>query len=79
MANENLVSLTGCLVDIFPKLDRNTILHSDDLTNARRTNPDLRNVGFWTADSPLYVVDGKNVILYLGRNKDNIEIGRAHV
>lgn len=82
MPLENLVSVRGPLVETFSHLDPNTIQHADELTNARRTNQELRNQWLWTADGSIYTVEqdscqhcGRStepeVMLYLTRGKDN--------
>jgi hypothetical protein len=50
----------------------NTIQHSDEITSERRTKKSLRDKWFWTADFPLYHVEGDEVVLYLARGKDNL-------
>ena len=59
-----LETLVGPLAKKFPQLVRDTILHSDQLTTERRTNPGLRDQWFYTADFPLYTVEkeGKQII-----------------
>ena len=70
-----LETLVGPLAKKFPQLVRDTILHSDQLTTERRTNPGLRDQWFYTADSALYTVEKEGrkdeVFLYLGRNEVN--------
>jgi hypothetical protein len=70
MALEKVVK-QGRLADIFPLFDRSTIQHAYEIQKDRAVNQDLR-VGFWTADFPMYVMDGKEAVLYMGRNKDNL-------
>ena len=38
-----LETLVGALAGTFRHFERPTILHSDELTTERRTNPELRN------------------------------------
>ena len=52
---KTLETLVGPLAETFPKFERDTILHSDQLTIERRTNPELRNRWFYTADGPMYI------------------------
>ena len=52
-----LETLIGPLAKTFPQLDRATIQHSDQLTTERRTNPELRNQWFYTADGPMYTIE----------------------
>ena len=66
-----LETLVGPLAQIFPQLERATILHSDELATERRTNPELIKTWFYTADSQLYAVEDGEVILYLGRGETN--------
>ena len=70
-----LETLVGPLAETFPQLDRATILHSDQLTTERRTNSELRNQWFYTANSAVYTVEKVNgideVFLYLGRGETN--------
>ncbi len=74
-AEITLETLVGPLAKIFPQLERDTILHSDQLMTERRTNPELRNQWFYTADSSLYTVEKEGGIdeafLYLGREPTN--------
>src|SRR3989338_6694153 len=70
-----LETLLDPLAQTFPQLVRGTILHSDELTTERRSNPKLRDIWFYTADSAVYTVekvDGINeAILYLSRGETN--------
>ncbi len=74
-AKRTLETLVGPLAQTLPQLERATILHSDQLTTERRTNPELRNQWFYTADSALYIVEKEGmkdeVFLYLGREPTN--------
>jgi len=54
---KTLETLMGTLAQTLPQLDRGTILHSDELTTERRTNPELRKMLFYTADSTVYTVE----------------------
>ena len=72
-----LENLVGPLAEIFSQFDRSTLRHSDQLTTERRTNPELRNERFYTADSAVYTVEkgGKKGLLgkirsSLGRDKE---------
>ena len=70
-----LETLIGPLAKTFPQLDRATIQHSDQLTTERRTNPELRNQWFYTADGPMYTIEKEGrrdeAFLYLSRGKTN--------
>ena len=62
MIPANLVTISGNVREIVPQLDITTMLHVDELTNERRTNPidadgtDLRKVWLYTPDGELYSV-----------------------
>jgi len=71
MTLENITK-QGKLSEIFPLFDRSTIQHSDEIQRDRLTDKDLRSSFFWTADFPMYVMEGKEAVLYMGRNKDNL-------
>lgn len=74
------IAKQGILIETFPLFDRSTIQHSDEL-QADRVN-EVKSVGlnnsqltkqwFWTADFPLYVKEGNDVVLYFARGKDNL-------
>src|SRR3989338_2466716 len=70
-----LETLIGPLAKTFPQLDRATIQHSDQLTTERRTNPELRNQWFYTADGPMYTIEKEGrrdeAFLYLSRGRTN--------
>ena len=70
-----LDTLVGPLAETFPLLQRETILHSDELTIERRTNLELRNRWFYTADGPMYTVEKEGeadeAFLYLSRGHVN--------
>ncbi|MBI2523422.1 hypothetical protein HYW19_03460 [Candidatus Woesearchaeota archaeon] len=74
-AKRTLETLVGPLAQTFPQFERDTIRHSDQLTTERRTNPELRNMWFYTADGPMYLVEKVDGIdeafLYLGRGETN--------
>ena len=71
MLLENLVNKQGTLAEILPLFDISTIQPADEITNARKTDEDLRSKWFWTADSALYTIEDGEAILYLGRNAEN--------
>lgn len=66
-----LETLVGLLNETFPKFERDTILHSDQLTTERRTIPELRDKWLYTADSNIYTSEDGEVIWYLGREQTN--------
>lgn len=67
-----IMSEQDTLVNILNKYDPSSIEHSDEICSRRVTNPQLRDERFWTADLPLYHVEGKEVFLYMARRQDNI-------
>jgi len=71
MTLENITK-QGKLSEIFPLFDCSTIQHSDEIQRDRLTNKELCNLSFWTADFPMYVIEGKEAVLYMGRNRDNL-------
>src|SRR3989344_8362614 len=50
----SLETITGNLRDAYKQLQPGTMLHVDQLMNERRTNADLRNQWFYTADGEVY-------------------------
>lgn len=54
MAVDDLVTIEGNLLDAYNQLQPGTMLHVDQLTTERRTNNELRKLGFYTADGELY-------------------------
>jgi len=73
------ITKQGKLVDVFPLFDRSTIQHSDEIQVDRFTEIDVKendavlpNQWFWTADFPMYMMENKEAVLYMGRNKDNL-------
>lgn len=70
-----LENIVGKLAETFPQLERSTIQHAYQITTERRTNPELRDTEFYTADSALYTVEKEGsrneVFLYLGRGDTN--------
>ena len=50
----SLETITGNLRDAYKQLQPGTMLHVDELMNERRTNADLRNQWFYTADGEVY-------------------------
>ncbi len=70
----DLIIARGNLKQALAQLDSATVLHSAEIMRERRTNEEVRRgfwtVGFWTADFPLYAVEGGEAVLYVG-NRDN--------
>jgi len=60
MALENIV---GNLRDAYKQAQPGTILCVDQLMNERRSNPDLRNNWFYTADGNVYTPDGNTLLI----------------
>ncbi len=62
MTQQNLITVRDYLRDAYKQLQPGTILHVDELTNERRTDPidadgtDLRKVSLCTADGELYSI-----------------------
>ena len=72
MTLENLVNLRGRLAETYYKVDPNTIQHSVELMNDRRTNKDLRNKWFWTADFPIYRKELGEAVIYIAGRENNL-------
>ncbi|MEK6939438.1 MAG: hypothetical protein AABX31_01805, partial [Nanoarchaeota archaeon] len=53
-----LETITENLKDGYNQLQPGSMLHVDELMKERRTNEELRNNGFYTADGEVYVLDG---------------------
>ena len=72
-----LVNQRGSLSRIYPLLDPSTIQHSFEIMNDRRKYENLRELGFWTADSAVYRIEKdrfsgiKECVLYLSRRQHN--------
>jgi len=54
----SLETITGNLKDGYNQLQPGTMLHVDELMNERRTNEELRNQYFYTADGEVYLLHG---------------------
>ncbi|MBU1269524.1 MAG: hypothetical protein KKF95_02020 [Nanoarchaeota archaeon] len=74
-----IIAKQGRLVDVFPLFERSTLQHSDEIQADRfaeiaskKDDAVLRNQWFWTADFPMYTMEGKEVVLYMAREKDNL-------
>lgn len=80
-----LESIVGPLAKSYPQLERSTIQHGAQINDARMhaeepLRTELRDASFYTADFPLYIVEGDKVILYLATGKNNLifdNIGEA--
>jgi len=70
-----LENIAGNLCDAYKMLQQGSMLHSDQLTTERRTNPDLKNSSFYTADFNLYFFDNgrsKEVLWGIAREPQNL-------
>jgi len=72
-----MITKQGRLVDVFQLFDRSTIRHGDDIQRDRlleiaSKKDELSKQWFWTADFPMYTMEGKEAVLYMGRGKDNL-------
>ncbi len=56
----------------YARLQPCTMLHVDQLMHERRTNPELCNQAFYTADGELYFLQGGTPTLAITREKDNL-------
>jgi hypothetical protein len=79
MSLEQITSRRGLLSKSVLLFDRSTIQHSDEIQKnrfdeirANKSSAVLPKQWFWTADFPMYVMDDKEVVLYIGRGKDNL-------
>ena len=68
MALENV---TGSLL-AYKQLEPGTFLHVDQLTTERRTNHELRNQWFYTADGELYTVQKREHLWVITREPQNL-------
>ncbi len=66
-----LENVTGNLLE-YKKLKLGTFQHADQLTTERRTNIELRNQWFYTADGELYTVQKENVVWAITREPQNL-------
>ena len=69
----NLETIAGDL-RTYAKLQPGTMLHVDELMKERRSNPELCDQSFYTADGELYFLQGKKKTptLAITREKDNL-------
>ncbi len=83
MTPPNLITVGGNLREGYMQLQPNTMLHVDELTNERRTNPidvdgtDLRTVSFYTPDGQLYSVRQGTPMLSMTRGDVNPVLTRV--
>src|SRR3989338_11347114 len=70
---EILVNVSCPLHKAFPQLKEGSIRYSDQVTSERLTNEDLRSIWFFTADFPMYHIDGKEAFLDLSRLNPGFE------
>ena len=68
----NLENKIGTLAETYAQLDPNTIQHSAEITNDRRSDRDLRNKWFWTADFAIYTHKDNRVYLNLATRENNL-------
>ena len=72
MTLDNLVNIQGRLAETYSQLDPNTIQHSAQIMNDRRTDKDLRNKWFWTADFSMYKVEDDEAVIYIAGRENNL-------
>ncbi len=66
------ITVTGNLGECLSQLQPGTIRHVDELVTERRTNEELRNLWFYTADGELYFMDNDKPKLAMTREADNL-------
>ena len=59
-------------IRVYAQLQPSTMLHVDELMKERRTNRELRDQTFYTADGELYFLQGRTPTLAITREKDNL-------
>ncbi len=67
MPPTTLEMIEGNLRDAYKQCVPGTMQHIDQLMNERRTNPELRNLWFYTANGNAYCNEGKEQVLYICR------------
>ena len=67
-----LVTISGNLRDAYRQIQPGTMLHADELMNARRTSTDIQQSGFYTADGIIYFRDGNTPKIAITREEDNL-------
>lgn len=68
----NLETITGSLENALAKADGRTIQHAWEITNDRRTQVELREQWFWTADFPMYRMEKCGAVLYFAPRELNL-------
>ena len=68
-------TITGNLRGAYQECVPGTMLCVDQLNIKRRTNPELRNNGFYTADGSIYFMDEKIIIIYAKAHDEEIRVG----
>ncbi len=77
---EELTNVSGNLLDSFLQLEPDSIRHSYEIMNERRTNASLRDSRQWTADFPMYRLENEKgeqdangeAVLYFAPIKHNL-------
>jgi hypothetical protein len=69
--NKELINSKGPFIEAYSRLDPQTIFHADEIMEERKSNYNLRNYNFWTADTAIYAIEDGEAILYLTRGSDN--------
>ncbi len=72
MTIDTLVTIPGNLRDAYKLAVPGTLRHVDELITERRTNKELRNLWFYTADGELYFMDNDKPKLAMTREADNL-------
>ncbi len=72
MSAQRLINRIGPLGKTYPQLESNTIRHSNEITNERRLNKELREKFFWTADFAMYTFEEDKIYLNLTTRENNL-------
>ncbi len=72
MEHKALKRKHGPFVEIFPLFDLSTIQHAHELMAARKTDISLLYYEFWTADFPMYRLEGERAVLYFAPREYNL-------
>ncbi len=72
MTIDTIVNIPGNLRDAYNAAVPGTVLHVDQLTSERRSNPELRNLWFYTADGELYQAEKKKTLWVITREPQNL-------
>jgi hypothetical protein len=67
-----LEHITGTLPEALSQVKPETIQHAREIMNERRTNLQLRDEWFWTADFPMYIVEYGEPVLYFAPRELNL-------